>query len=247
MIRLMAGLLALAAYTTFAQNAAPPPAFEVASVKTAPPNEPLDFLVQPGGRLTITNLTLNVILRQAFGVMAYQITGGPKWLDTDRFDIEAKAQGNPPREQVIAMLQTLLADRFQLKVHRETREGDVYALVVAKGGPKLKESTAQDSHMYLYRNTPPELPGVSYTTVGQKASMAMLAGRLAEMEERPVLDRTELKGEYDFKLDYAIDNNPETGPSIFSALQEQLGLKLEAAKGPVEILVVDKAEKPSAN
>jgi len=173
----MLGLAAFAVCAAFAQNAAPPPAFEVASVKPAPQNEAADFRTYPGGRLTMTNLTLEVIIREAFTVKHYQISGGPRWLESDRFDIEAKADGNPSREQM----------------------------------------------------------------------MAMLAGRLAEIEARPVLDRTGLKGEYDFKLDYAIDNNPDTGPSIFSALQEQLGLKLETAKGPVEVLIIDKAEKPSAN
>ena len=177
MIRAMLGLAAFAVCAAFAQNAAPPPAFEVASVKPAPQNEAADFRTYPGGRLTMTNLTLEVIIREAFTVKHYQISGGPRWLESDRFDIEAKADGNPSREQMMAMLRTLLAERFQLKVHRETREGDVYALVVAKGGPKLKESTAQDSYMRLFRNTPPELPGVSYTQTGQKASMAMLAGR----------------------------------------------------------------------
>jgi uncharacterized protein (TIGR03435 family) len=225
------------------------PQFEVASVKTATPDQRnVDFRVYPGGRLSFMNVALGQIILEAFSVKRYQLSGGPGWLDTERFNIDAKAEGDPTRQQMMAMLQTLLADRFQLKVHRQTREGDVYALVVVKGGPKLKESTAQDSHIYLYRNTPPEMPGVNYTYVGQKASMAMLAGRLEEMEHRPVLDRTGLQGEYDFKLNYAIDDNPETGPSIFSVLPEQLGLKLEGAKGPVEILVIDHVDRvPTAN
>ncbi len=124
----------------------------------------------------------------------------------------------------------------------------MYILVVAKGGPKLKESTAQESYVRLYRNTPPELPGVSYTIGAQKVTMAMFADRLADMEaQRPVLDRTGLTGEFDFKVNYAIDDNPETGPSLLTALQEQLGLKLEAAKGPIETLVIDHVEKPTGN
>jgi len=224
-----------------------PPAFEVASVKPTDASEPRDFRIFPGGRLRVTNLTLELIIRQAFNVMHYQGSGGPRWLDTDGFDIDAKAEGDSTREQMMAMLRTLLGNRFQLNVHCETREGNVYTLAVANGGPKLKESIAQDSFIHLYRNTPPELPGVSYTIDGQKVSMGMLAGRLAEMEARPVLDRTGIKGEYDFKLNYAIDDNPETGPGIFSALREQLGLKLEASKGPVEILVIDHAERPTDN
>jgi len=123
----------------------------------------------------------------------------------------------------------------------------VYLLTVGKDGPKLQPPTGDRSYVSLYRNTPPELPGVSYTIAGKKATVALIAERLGEMRlNRPVLDRTGIKGEFDFKLDYAIDDNPETGPSIFIAIQEQLGLKLEAAKGPIETLIIDHAEKPSA-
>src|ERR1017187_6639082 len=96
------------------------PAFEVASVKPADPSEPRDIRTFPGGRLRVTNLTLELIIWQAFNVKRYQVAGGPRWLDTDGFDIDAKAEGDPTREQMMAMLQTLLADRFQLKAHRET-------------------------------------------------------------------------------------------------------------------------------
>jgi uncharacterized protein (TIGR03435 family) len=229
--------------------AATAPTFEVASVKPASPDQrSRDFRTYPGGRLSFTNVPLGQIILEAFNIKRYQLSGGPRWLDTDAFNIDAKAEGDPTRDQMMAMLQTLLADRFQLKVHRATHEGDVYALVVAKGGAKLKESTAQDSYIRTLRNTPPELPGVSYTESGQKASMAMLASRLASIEAHPVSDQTGLKGEYDFKLDYATDDNPETGRSISSALQEQLGLKLEVTKGPVEVLVIDSVNRtPTEN
>jgi uncharacterized protein (TIGR03435 family) len=240
-------LFAVAVFTSLALPAQP--AFDVASVKPAgPDNRGADFRVYPGGRLRITNLNLDLIIREAYAVKPYQIAGGPAWLKTDRFDIDAKTEGDPSRRQMMAMLQTLLADRFQLKVHRETREDNDYALVTAKGGPKLTPSTADESYVRLYRNTPVDQTGVDYTIAGQKASLALIAERLGDMElGRPVLDRTGIKGEFDFKLRYAIDDNPDTGPSIFAAIQEQLGLKLEAAKGPVEILVIDKVEKPSRN
>ena len=233
----------------FAQTPPAPQAFEVASVKPASPGQRnVDFRVYPGGRLSFTNVELGQIILEAFSIKRYQLSGGPSWLDSDRFNIDAKAEGDPTRDQMMAMLRTLLADRFQLKVHRQTHKGDVYALVVAKGGPKLKESTAQDSYIRTLRNTPRELPGVSYTEIGQKASMPMLASRLASTEEHPVSDQTGLKGEYDFKLDYATDDNPETGRSISRALQEQLGLKLEATKGPVEVLVIDSVNRtPTEN
>jgi uncharacterized protein (TIGR03435 family) len=244
-----AGLLTLGCCLARAQTTVTP-RFEVASIKPVPQASgvSLDFRVERGGRLTVTNLTLKVIILQAFGVKQYQIAGGPAWLDTDRFDIAAKAEGDPGRQQMMAMPQALLADRFQLKVHRETKEGNVFVLVAAKGGPKLKPSTAAESYIRLYRNTPMDQVGVDYTIGAQKASMSLFAERLGEMQlGRPVLDRTGLPGEFDFKLNYAINDDPDTGPSIFSAIQEQLGLKLDAAKGPIETLVIDHAEKPSAN
>src|SRR5450755_783521 len=114
--------------------------FDVASVKPATGNT-ADFRVYPGGRLHVVGLTVNVILLEAYGLEHYQITGGPAWLGTDRFDIEAKAEGDPTKAQMMAMLQALLADRFQLKVHRESKEGNVYALVVGKSGHKLQPPT----------------------------------------------------------------------------------------------------------
>jgi|SRR5271157_1654696 len=246
MIRAAFAILVVSA--AFGQTSPAPPAFEVASVKLASPDEHIvDFRVYPGGRLRVTNQTLNVILRQAYGVEHYQIAGGPAWLDTDRFDIEAKAQGEPTNAQMMAMLQTLLADRFQLKARRESREGNVYALVVAKGGSKLQPPTGDRTYVGLYRNDPPTETGVHYSLAGKKATLALIAQRLAQQVGRPVFDRTGIQGEFDFKVDYAIDDNPESGPSIFAAVQQQLGLKLEATKGPLETLVIEHAEKPSGN
>ncbi|MGD0869590.1 MAG: TIGR03435 family protein [Bryobacteraceae bacterium] len=241
-------LAILVASAAFGQTAPAPPVFEVASVKPASqPQQGLDFRVYPGGRLHITNLTLNVILQQAYDVKGYQMAGGPAWMDTDRFDVEAKAEGDPTKAQIMAMLQALLADRFQLKVRRESREGNVYALVVAKGGPKLKPPTGDRSYLSLHRNDPPTQTGVHYSLAGKKATLALIAENLGREVGRPVLDRTGIQGEFDFQVDYAIDDNPESGPSIFAAIQEQLGLKLEATKGPVETLVIEHAEKPSGN
>jgi uncharacterized protein (TIGR03435 family) len=230
------------------------PVFEVASVKFATTGQyGVDFRVYPGGRLSVRDMGLGQIILRAFQIKRYQLSGGPVWLwDYGLeacYDIEAKAAADASREQVMAMLRTLLAERFRLKTHREAHEGTVYSLEVGKGGPKLKESTADTSWVRLMRNTPPELPGVSYTIRAQKASMPYLAEQLGSMGiSRPILDRTGLKGEYDFKIDYAIDDNPETGPSIFSAIQEQLGLKLEAGKGPVETLVIESVDRiPTGN
>jgi len=130
----------------------------------------------------------------------------------------------------MAMLQTLLAERFQLKIHREVKEGNVYALVVARSGLKLQSSTADQTRFSTYRNDP---PGVSYTLVCKKVSMARIAEGIGSHLGTPVLDRTGVEGEFDFKLGpFAGDDNPDSGLSIFSVMQAQLGLRLETAKRP---------------
>jgi uncharacterized protein (TIGR03435 family) len=153
---------------------------------------------------------------------------------------------------MMRMLQTLLEDRFQLKVHRETREGAVYALTAVKDG-KLTEAAPLNADreragVFMGRTGSPNASAISYWRQGRHASMAMLAARLEETLRRPVLDQTGIKGDFDFRFEYAADEtNPGEFPSLFTALQETLGLKLESTKGPVETLVVDRAEKPSGN
>jgi uncharacterized protein (TIGR03435 family) len=207
----------------------------------------VDLRVQPGGRLTITNLTLKGIIQEAFDVKYYQLAAEPPWIERERFDIVAKAPGEATRKELMQMLQSLLAERFQLKVHRETHEGNVFRLLTAKGGPKLKSSTAARSLIQILRNTPPQLPGVSYTWLGQKASMAMLADQLNGQLESPVIDDTQFPGEFDFQVTFATNDDPATGPSLFVALQQELGLNLKAGKGPVPKLVIDRIERPSGN
>ncbi len=168
-------------------------------------------------------------------------------MDNARFNIEAKAAGEPGRPEMMAMLRTLLIERFRLQARREMREGNVFELVVGVGGPKLQLSAAERSYLRTIRNTPLELPGVSYTLDGRKTSMALLADELKGWVQRPVFDRTGIAGEYDFQIDFAIESHLDAGPSIFTALQEQLGLKLQAAKGPIDTLVIGKAEKPGEN
>src|SRR5579863_1448473 len=228
----------------------PEPAFDAASVRPVDPNGliTVDFRVS-GGTLVVTNQTLDVLVRQAYNVKYYQITGGPAWFNSDRFNVEAESPGDPSREQMMAMLQTLLADRFKLKVHRESKEGTVYALTEMKGGHKLKPAKEGDqSFIRTYRKTPPTEPGVSYAQVGQNASLAQLADTLTNLMRAPVTDRTGIQGTFDFRFDYGTDDAPpEAGPPVVTAIQDDLGLKLEKQKGPVEILVIDHAEKPSAN
>jgi uncharacterized protein (TIGR03435 family) len=190
-----------------------------------------------------------MLIRQVYGVAPYQISSGPGWLDDDRYDIDAKAQGDPSREQMMATLQTLLADRFKLEVHRETREGPVFALTVAKNGAKLKQpKDGEESFIRNGRTGPLDKDAATSILYGQKASMPAFIEQLSRQLGRPVLDRTGITSDFDFRLEFAAGDAPtDAGPSIFAAIQEQLGLKLEAAKGPVEILVVDHAEKPSEN
>jgi uncharacterized protein (TIGR03435 family) len=199
----------------------------------------------PGGRFTATNVTLKLLISRAYGVAEAQVEGGPGWIDSETFDISAKADTplEMSREELRPCLQALLAERFQLIAHREPKQGAVFSLVIAKDGPRLKEhfgpgqagiSVSLDS-------------GVAAIT-GTKTTMARLADYLSNQAGRPVIDNTGLKGEYDFRLEWAPDEKPgSTMPSIFAALQEQLGLKLNAAKGTIEMIVVDRAEKPSAN
>ncbi|HVV46448.1 MAG TPA: TIGR03435 family protein, partial [Bryobacteraceae bacterium] len=227
-------------------------AFEAASVRPTDRSRmtPLDFRIT-GGRLVSTNWTLELLIRQAYNVRHSQILGGPAWLQDDRFDIEATAgRDDVSRAQMLGMLTTLLQDRFKLRVHRETREGNVYVLTQAKSGHKLKspEDASKRPMVRLFRNTPPELPGVSYTSVGQNATLSQLVDSLSGILSAPVIDRTGITGSYDFRFDHrTLDAPPDAGPSIFDSVQSQLGLKLEAQKGPVEVLVIDSAEKPSAN
>jgi uncharacterized protein (TIGR03435 family) len=238
----------IAAAVTLAR--AQSPAFEVASIKPFQ-GLPLNVYMNTSGpRVTISEYGLPGLLMTAYQVEPWQILGGPVWMETDRFNIAANAPGEsaPAPEQVRQMLQTLLADRFQLKVHREKREGPVYALVVDKKGPKLTLSTSADSTFTLGGG----VRGVRLTF--QKQTMEYLALQLSNNGGlgRKVLDKTGFTGSYDFQLNWAAgnDGNPppdSNEPGLFTALQEQLGLKLEPQKAPVEMLIIDRAEKPSPN
>jgi uncharacterized protein (TIGR03435 family) len=202
-------------------------------------------------KITLRNGTLLTFIEQAFGMKEYQITG-PDWLKKERFDIVAIAS-HVNNDQLRPMLQELLKERFKLEVHRESKVLPVYALVPGKSGAKIQAVKAEgDSGVW---------GGVGKLTV-KKLSMAHFAETLSGQMDRPVLDMTGLDGVYDFTLQYTPETQPQVtgdgqspaapdlaaGPSIFTALQEQLGLKLESRKAPVEILVIDHAEKePTEN
>jgi uncharacterized protein (TIGR03435 family) len=287
-------LLVAAAYGLFGQSDAHP-AFQVASIKrntsnwSEPTQHPMGVGYRPGGRLTATNASLKLLIQFAYAVhdsphslplMASQVVGGPTWIDSPGYDIEAKPEGNTDPKRTWLMLQTLLADRFKLALHRETRELPVYALTAAKNGFKLP-APKEVSCVSFPPGTPPRyVPGkvdCGYVPLlqestglrmeGSKVHMADLIRELALVLDRPVLDRTEFTGEFDLNLSFTpdealmglpgfggpgdpggsrIETDPNL-PNVFAALEEQLGLKLVPAKGPVEVLVIDHAERPTAN
>src|SRR5262249_8989204 len=261
----VAGLSVFTSFMVFGQPGAAP-SFEVASVKPAPPPTGQNLRVMMGsdpGRINYSNVTLRNVMTRAYDVKANQISG-PSWLDSERYDIVATVPPNTPRDQVPLMLQTLLAERFKLALHREKKVMAVYALVVAKNGSKLHPA---DGEAGLRMSIGPK--GRQMTG---KTSLARLADALSNSMDRPVLDVTEIKGVYDIDLEWTPDDSqsaprflgggprpdgagegkktPEGGdaPSIFTALQEKLGLRLEGRKSPVDILIVDHAERvPTEN
>jgi len=226
------------------------PQFEVASVRPSAPDASNKGSggSSGSGRLVMHNSTLKRLMMGAYNVGQNEIIGGPDWLDQDQFDIQAKAEQSAGDEALMKMLQSLLADRFKLAVHRENRTIPVYVLGIAKNGPKLEKSEPGESSS---GNGNGHLEGRSI-------SMAGLAWRLGRKLDRPVIDRTGLQGEFNYKLEWTPEEElakkaaqpgaalPDR-PSIFVAIQQQLGLKLEPQKAPVEILVIDHAEKPTEN
>ena len=239
------GLFLLAAIPAFAQ-AQLPRSFDVASVKrNQAGGDSRRAGTSAGGNFTAVNVTLKLLISRAYGVPEAQIEGGPGWVDFETYDIAAKA--NTPlemsREEVRPCLQALLAERFQLAVHRQPKQGAVYSLVIAKGGPRLKDHSG------------PGAPGIGVSSgsgiaviTATRTTTARLAEYLGNQTDRPVIDTTGLKGEYDFRLEWSPNEKPDSPrPSIFTAIQEQLGLRLAATKGTIEVIVIDRAERPSAN
>jgi uncharacterized protein (TIGR03435 family) len=249
-------LLLLILSAAFGQSAGPVRAFDVASVKLHDGPKRIVGVETSGLRLTASASNLRGLIMWAYDLKNSQVSGSARLLNDDedtRWDIAAKAEGDtaPTRAQFRQMLQALLADRFKLAVHREPREMPVYALVVGKSGPKFKESAPDASPAFHVG-----VSGRNYEVTYPKATMAGLTDVIVDtcFPDRPVLDRTGLQGDYDIKLTYTPglganrDIDPDPGSvDIFRALEEQLGLKLDLQKGMVEVLVVDHAEKPSAN
>jgi uncharacterized protein (TIGR03435 family) len=201
----------------------------------------------PLGRCVISDARLSHMIGIAFrvGSMGW-IKGGPEWVKTggDRFNVDAKAEdpAKATEEQLLQMLQGLLIERYHMKFHRETKEEPGYALVVAKNGPKLQAAKGDDVG-YSFGDGGKPSPGRPSCLTARKWTTAMLATLLTQMALGPAVDKTGLTGEYDLKLCW----NDTDGPSLFSALQEQLGLKFEAQKVPVSMFVIESAQKPSGN
>jgi len=286
-IMVTAILLVMTAFGLFGQSDAAP-RFEVASVKENA-SSPRFMAVRPrAGGLTTENAPLRLLMQNAYGVQAFQISEGPAWIQSEGYDIEAKADGKASRAQILLMLRSLLEDRFQLKLHRETKELPVYALTVAKGGLKLqppKEGGCipvdPNGTLPPPSNAPgqraPGFPCGRVGVHGEQLGVRMEGGKVAMPEftrmlsmvlGRPVIDRTGFAETFDLRLDFTPDEaagglprsagagdpesppsaaDPGSPPTIFAAIQEQLGLKLESVKGAVEVLVIDHVERPSQN
>ncbi len=273
-------LIVLAACIAAGQTAQSQPAFEVASIKPSDPaNGGTQIGVSPGGVFTAKNVTVKALIQQAYELRDFQISGGPGWVETERYDIIAKGQVGVSEDDVRKMtkeqlrhlqeqfrleLRALLSNRFQLKVHQDSKELPGFALVIAKGGDKLRavpggaESPDGLNGLTMKRNE----TGL-WEMTGRDVPVASLVQILARQVGSTVVDRTGLTGNYDFTMTFSpdIDQRPPepglegdsrpaidaAGPSVFAALQQQLGLRLETQKTPVVIVVIDSVQKPSAN
>ena len=278
MTRGVARLALLLSTATLAQVARPKLQFEVASIKPGDPMARGQFQIHPGGTIDFRAVTLNLMIVWAYDIRDFQLSGGPAWTGSQRYDVMAKTakndiesetaskpaatdDGTSVTDPIRLRLQALLADRFHLQLRREMKEMSAYALVVGKSGPKLKENNAMVQDWMQH--------GVGHLK-GTHVDMRFLCVHLSRLVDRTVLDETGLKGNYDFELNWVPDSKPATlpegpdalishsgesqaahappdGPSIFTAVQEQLGLKLETKKGLVAFFTIDQAEKPSDN
>jgi uncharacterized protein (TIGR03435 family) len=247
-VLLGASLLVCGAWRAFGQPAAPAPAFDVASVKVDTaglgegPGRGRETITPSPGGVTMMNVHLKSVVQWAYHVQAIQVSG-PGWMDNERYDIVAKAAGEASTERLRAMMQTLLAERFKLALHRETKEMPAYVVTVAKGGHKLKESQG-DGDMEVKPNG---RMGASFYRV----TLAQLADLASSPLQGVVVDQTGLKGRYDFSLDlngYLSGDGRAMGIEdginlLIQAVNEQLGIKIDQKKAPAEVLIVDHAEK----
>lgn len=253
--------LAIACSAISAQSSAPALSFEVASIHTSEPGQPIANFHTSPGVFTVRNVTLRNCIEWAYSVKPLQLTG-PDWLSDVRFDITARAEDSAADDDKLRlMLQTLLADRFGLKIHHEKKEQQVYALTLTKNGPKFHQPGTKDPSKFLDSTTegPSGFSEDKTGAMGERVSTAEIADQVSQLLDRIVIDRTGLTGRYDFRIDLspymnaaAADGN--NGPRsdvmsvLFSGFNDQLGLKLEPGKDTVNLVVIDSVNKtPTEN
>ncbi|MBI2686544.1 MAG: TIGR03435 family protein [Acidobacteria bacterium] len=231
--------------------------FDTASIRPSEPGQQNSrFNIVPGGGLNVSNVPVRNMIEIAYGVRSSQVMGGPSWLESSRYDIIArmdKADGpsdfasmsdadrNANEQRLQQRTRALLEDRFKLVVRRETREMPLLALTVAKGGLKMKPLPQDDKR-------PPNIRMNRGSLTAQRAPLSRFAQSLSHLVGQTVVDQTGIAGEFDFAMKWSPDNAPDAdGPSIYTAIQDQLGLRLESKKGPVEVIVIESIEKPTEN
>jgi len=258
----VAAMALAAAQATSGQGPAPNALkFEVATIKPTPPDVRSGGIrPAPGGeRYRAVGMPLKALIMVAYRVKIDQIIGGPSWVDTQPWDMDAKAERPSSADELHMMLQNLMAERFKLQLHKSTKELPVYVLSVDKDGPKLTPHEAQSAGDPWIDQSFEQIVHVKMSA--RFCPMEYFAWRLAQLLDRPVVDRTALKGGYDFQLAFTRELPPgvkegallngspieTSGPTIFEALRKQLGLRLDAQKGPVDVIVIDHVEKPTEN
>jgi len=226
------------------------PAFEVAVIKPSDPNNHSQGFHLSGHRISIENMSMTSLICFAYKIQKSQLVNAPGWFDQQPWDINGvpDAEGKPDWDQYRLMLQKLLSARFGLQMHHDKRELSVHALTVAKGGPKLEKSKSDpDALSDQTGNGSGSQQSMKFTN----SSMADFAQTLELMGDRPVVDLTNLPGRYDFTLLWTSDTEraapTDTAPGLFTAVQEELGLKLEATRAPTDVLVIDAATRPTQN
>jgi len=239
------------------QTPDPRPAFDVVSVKPTPrelENRLIDEYCPNGGRFYVSGVPVMWVFGYAFRLKEYQISGAPAWMNEfeSSYEIEGKSAGTVTDDQCRLMVQSIFADRFKLITHTEMKDSNVYLLTVAKNGPKLRNPRPEDAKTGVIKlNGSIQLNGDGSLYWKDGWDMSKLATYLSDYAGRPVIDRTGIAGMYAIALNFSGPNVPhrdgEDFPDIFTAVQEQLGLKMEGGKAPIQITVIDHIEKPSAN
>jgi len=239
----------------------PKPSFEVASIKRYVGTQPgfNRFATEAGGRLTVSNNPISGVIINAYGIKPNELAEVPDWVRSERYDIEARGLASSGRKEMMLMLQTLLAERFAMKAHLEARETSAYILTVAKGGHKLRLLGTEDcvprDATKPGGESDPNVCGNNRVSseVGWNAthiSMLGVVGSLSAILREPVIDQTGIKGTFDVRLQWSNDlaaADPNTLPSIYTAVRETLGLEMKPGRTQVNMLVVDHIERPSAN